>query len=175
MSVWGRIREDYRCYRRPILAQGFWATTIHRFGESWARIRFKPLRLVLRLVHLILIKFSEIWFGIYIGPNVKLGRRCTIEHFGTIIIHAEVKIGDDVRLRQGVTIGNKSPDRSSEVPVIGDRVDIGAGAKLLGGITIGHDARIGANAVVIKDVPPHSVAVGVPARIIPPKKASAVA
>ena len=81
--------------------------------------------------------------------DAKIGRRLIIEHFGCIIIHNNAIIGDDVVIRQGVTIGNRSIDRPLDVPHIGNRVNIGAGAKLLGPITIGDDVNIGANAVVL--------------------------
>jgi serine O-acetyltransferase len=123
----------------------------------------KVLRVPVRAVHLLTIKLSEIFLGISIGSNVKLGERFIIEHFSGIIIHSEVSIGNDVRIRQGVTIGNKSARNPLAVPIIGDRVDIGAGAKILGDIFVGDDSVIGANAVVIRDVPPGATAVGVPA------------
>lgn len=161
------LAEDYRSYNEGILAQGFWALRIHRFGAAARRIQFEPVRIPLKVVHLILSKLSQIFFGIYIGANVKIGRRCIIEHFGEIIVHSEAVIGDDVRLRQGVTIGNKSADAPLAVPRIGNRVNIGAGAKVLGPIVIGDDVDIGANAVVIRDVPAASIAVGVPAVVRP--------
>lgn len=161
--------EDYRCYREGLLAQGFWALQFYRFcalrfafGNRWARAPFA-------LLYVVLSKFSQVFFGIYIGAKAKIGRRLTIEHFGGIVIHNNAVIGDDVIVRQGVTIGNKSLERPLEAPVIGNRVSIGAGAKILGGIRIGDDVLIGANAVVIKDVPDCSTAVGVPA-IVKPRK-----
>lgn len=163
------LAEDFRSYRWPLIRQGYWATLIHRFGSLAHGVRNPVVRIPIRALHILMIKFSEIFYGIYIGPNVRLGRRVVIEHFGAIIIHSEVKIGDDVRIRQNVTIGNKHADTPRDVPVIGNRVDIGAGAKILGKIVIGDGATIGANAVVIKDVPAGAVAVGVPARIIPAK------
>jgi serine O-acetyltransferase len=84
-----------------------------------------------------------------------------------VILHSEVVFGDDVRIRQGVTIGNKSAAEPLAVPIFGSRVDVGAGAKILGPVRIGDDCIIGANAVVITDVPAGSTAVGVPASILP--------
>lgn len=97
-----------------------------------------------------------------------LGRRFKIEHFGGIIISGDAVFGDDVVIRNGVTVGLRHTGIRGS-PVIGDRVDIGAGAKILGNIRIGHDVAIGANAVVITDVPDNHLAVGVPARLIPRK------
>ena len=158
-----QLVEDYRCHREGLLAQGFWALQFYRFcalrfgfSNRWARAPFAVL-------YIFLSKFSQIFFGIYIGSKARIGRRLTIEHFGGIIIHNNAVIGDDVIIRQGVTIGNKSLEFPLEAPDIGNRVSIGAGAKILGGIRIGDDVLIGANAVVIYDVPANSIAVGIPA------------
>ena len=104
--------------------------------------------------------------GVTIGVSAKIGRRLVIEHSGGIVVHGNSVIGDDCIIRQGVTIGNRRLDRPREAPHIGNRVNIGAGAKILGGVRIGDDVEIGANAVVIADVPSGAIAVGVPARII---------
>lgn len=127
-------------------------------------------RVLFRVLHIVLTKISEIFFGIYIGYNVKIGPALTIEHFGAIIIHSEVVLGSHVMLRQGVTIGNKSTNAPGAVPVLLDKVDVGAGAKILGPIVIGEGAVIGANAVVLRNVPAGAVAVGVPARIREPSE-----
>lgn len=165
--------EDFSTYRRPFLSQGYWALVVHRFGAFVRSINVPGLSFFLKACHIFLTKICEIIFGIYIGAHVKIGRRFVIEHFGCIIIHSQTIIGDDVIVRQGVTIGNKVLDRPLDAPVIGNRVNIGAGAKLLGKIMIGNDVDIGANAVVITDVPDNSIAVGVPARIIKKSNSSA--
>ncbi|WP_235919012.1 serine O-acetyltransferase [Aureimonas psammosilenae] len=163
--MFSHLGEDYRTYREGLLAQGFWALQIHRFGMARKRVPWRIVRYPWAALHVVLSKVSQILFGIYIGPNAVVGRRFTIEHFGGIIIHSKVTIGDDVTVRQGVTIGNRHLDRPNDVPVIGNRVNVGAGAKVLGGIVIGDDVSIGANAVVLKDVPSGCVAIGVPAVI----------
>jgi serine O-acetyltransferase len=160
------FREDWSCYKNAYMAPGFWILQFHRFG-MWARgQRSAILRIPLTVIHVFLVRLSEILWGISIGVNAKVGRRCVIEHFGGIVIHSGAVIGDDVRIQHGVTIGNKLPTRPLDAPVLGDRIYIGAGAKVLGRIRIGNDVSIGANAVVIADVPSNSTAVGVPARII---------
>lgn len=169
LSIWSLIASDYRGYGRPILAQGFWATLNHRIYASLHRKAPGPLKKLVRLCHLVSVKLCEIVFGIYIGVNVKLGRGFVIEHFGCVIIHSETRIGDNVRLRQGVTIGNKSDKAPNDVPVLGNGVDVGAGAKILGPITLGDGCVVGANAVVIRDVPAGAMAVGVPAVVRMPK------
>ena len=165
ISLLKLIYSDWRCYRWPLISQGFWATTFHRFCQWGERIPAPGFRIIFRILHIFLTKVSEILFGIYIGVNAEIGPALTIEHFSGIIIHADVKIGARVRLRQGVTIGNKSASTSNAVPILHDGVDVGAGAKILGPIDIGENAIIGANAVVLCDVPAGQIAVGVPARI----------
>ena len=162
-----QFMEDLRCYREGLLAQGFWALQFHRFGSTKHRFKssFKPLYYLIAIIHKILIKFSEIFFGISIGSNARLGKGVVIEHFGAIIIHSNVVIGNHVIIRQGVTIGNRNVEAPEDAPVIGDNCNIGAGAKILGKVVIGDGASIGANAVVIKDVPANAIAVGVPAVI----------
>uniref|UniRef100_UPI0025DF9B91 serine O-acetyltransferase n=1 Tax=Thiocapsa sp. TaxID=2024551 RepID=UPI0025DF9B91 len=107
----------------------------------------------------------QIMTGIDLPCEARVGRRFLIEHFGGIIISGDAVFGDDCVVRNGVTVGLRHRGVRG-APVIGDRVDIGAGAKVLGPIRIGNDVAIGANAVVIRDVPDGCLAVGVPARII---------
>ncbi|OMG55127.1 serine acetyltransferase [Azonexus hydrophilus] len=155
--------NDLRNYREGIISQGFWSLQIYRFGQTRNKFRSKIFRYPIAIIHRILSKISEIFFGIYIGAHAKIGQRLIIEHFGGIIIHNNTIIGDDVIIRQGVTIGNKNLDDPTGAPIIGNRVNIGAGAKILGRITIGDDVTIGANAVVLTNVPANHLAVGVPA------------
>ncbi|UOA10660.1 serine acetyltransferase [Methylobacter sp. S3L5C] len=129
-------------------------------------MKYRWLRLPFSFAYRILKLLSQILTGIDLPCEVQVGRRLTIEHFGDIIISGDVIIGDDVVIRNGVTIGLKRTGISG-APVIGNRVDIGTGAKLLGAIRIGDDVVIGANAVVLQDVPANSLAVGVPAKIKP--------
>jgi serine O-acetyltransferase len=114
----------------------------------------------------LLNKISEILFGITIGVEAKIGKRLVIEHFGAIVIHGKTVIGDDCIIRQGVTIGNKTMNKPHDAPTLGNNVNVGAGAKILGKVIIGNNVDIGANAVVINDVPDNYIAVGVPAKLI---------
>lgn len=157
--------EDLRAYREGLMAQGFWALQVYRFGHARFKIRSALIRKPWGALHLVLSKLIEIICGVSIGATARIGRRLVIEHFGGIVIHGHAVIGDDCVVRQGVTIGNKTLDKPLDAPTIGSRVNIGAGAKLLGNITIGDDCAIGANAVVITDVPSGCIAVGVPAII----------
>lgn len=162
-----RFFEDLRAYREGLLAQGFWALQIYRFGHARFQYSNPFIRWPWAIIHLILFKCSEVFFGICIGPKAKIGQRFVIEHFGCIVIHGNAVIGDDCIVRQGVTIGNKGAHAPNDVPMLGNRVNVGAGAKVLGKVIIGDDVDIGANAVVIKDVPANHIAVGVPAVIKP--------
>lgn len=158
--------EDLRVAREGLLSLGFWALQVYRFGHLRYRFRNKIVRRTLGIVHLILAKLAEIICGVEIGVSARIGRRLVIEHSGCIVIHGSVSMGDDCVVRQGVTIGNRRLDDPFGAPSLGNRVNIGAGAKLLGRIRIGDDVEIGANAVVLSDVPDGALAVGIPARII---------
>jgi serine O-acetyltransferase len=163
--------EDLRVAREGALSLGFWALEVYRFGHLRYRFKSKLIRWPLAAVHLVLAKLAEIICGVEIGVSAKIGRRLIIEHSGAIVVHGNTVMGDDCIIRQGVTIGNKRLDQPDAAPVIGNRVNIGAGAKILGAIRIGDDAEIGANAVVLRDVPAGAIAVGVPARVIERKTA----
>ncbi len=104
--------------------------------------------------------------GIEIHPAAKIGRRFVIDHGMGVVIGETAEIGDDVLIYQGVTLGGTGKDKGKRHPTIGNHVMIGSGAKVLGPFTVGDGARIAANAVVLKEVPPYSTAVGVPARIV---------
>jgi serine O-acetyltransferase len=159
------VLEDLKTHRERALALGFWALVVYRFGHARFVIRNKILRAPWTLVYIVLHKLVEIFFGISIGSTARIGRRFEIEHHGCIVIHGAAEIGDDCLIRQGVTIGNSGADDPLGAPKIGNRVHIGAGAKLIGRITIGDDVIVGANAVVIRDVPSAVIVAGVPAII----------
>lgn len=108
--------------------------------------------------------------GVDIHPGASLGPGLFIDHATGVVIGETAEVGTDVTIYHGVTLGGTSLQRGKRHPTIGDRVTIGAGAKVLGPITIGHDSRIGANAVVNKPVPPDSVVVGVPGQVIQRKQ-----
>jgi len=103
--------------------------------------------------------------GVEIHPAAQIGRRLFIDHGMGVVIGETAIVGDDALIFHGVTLGGAKQVDGRRHPIVGDRVLIGAGAKLLGAITIGDDARIGANAVVLRDVPAGATAVGVPAKV----------
>ncbi|WP_339947149.1 hypothetical protein [uncultured Albimonas sp.] len=168
ISFWALVREDLATHGGDLFAQGFWAVFWHRFGNWRMSVRPKPLRAPLSVVYKTMHKLSQVIGGIEAPYSIPLGRRVKIEHFGGIVISAR-GIGDDVILRQNTTLGIADLEDLNARPTLGDRVQVGVGAVILGDIVVGDDAVIGANAVVVRDVPPGHVAVGVPARSRPRK------
>ena len=113
--------------------------------------------------------FSQItrfWTGIEIHPGAKIGHSFFIDHGMGVVIGETAEIGNNVTLYHGVTLGGTSLQKGKRHPTLEDEVVIGAGAKVLGNITIGSHSRVGANAVVVKSVPPNSVVVGIPGQVV---------
>jgi serine O-acetyltransferase len=158
------IRADLRAHSGDWAAQGFWVMLVYRFGRWRYGVRPALLRKLLSLVYKVLYKLVQILTGIELPCEVVIGRNFVIDHFGGIVISGYAQFGDDCRIRNGVVVGLKNVHEPI-APVIGNNVDIGAGAKVLGNIRIGNNVVIGANAVVLIDVPDNSLAVGVPAMI----------
>ena len=164
------IRHDVRCVleRDPaarsavsvaLLYPGLHALWAHRVAHRmWERGHFFAGRAF--------SQFSRFWTQIEIHPGATIGSGVFIDHGSGVVIGETAIVGDDVTIYQGVTLGGTSLEHVKRHPTIGDRVIIGSGAKVLGNITIGSDSRIGANAVVTKSVPAHSVVVGVPGQVI---------
>lgn len=113
-----------------------------------------------------LAEFTRILTGVDIHPGAVLGDGLFIDHATGVVIGETAEVGDDVTMYHGVTLGGSGSDTGKRHPTIGDRVTIGAGAKVLGAIKIGDDSRIGANAVVVKPVPSSAVVIGVPGQVI---------
>jgi len=162
------LREDWRCHGRRWDSRGFWTMTVYRFGRWRYGIPWRVVRAPFSIAYKVLKVVAEILTGIELPCETVVGRRLVIEHFGGIIVSGDAVLGEDCILRQGVTLGLKHTGQRGS-PVIGNRVDIGAGAKVLGPVRIGDDVAIGANAVVLCDVPANSIAVGIPARVRPRK------
>jgi serine O-acetyltransferase len=114
-----------------------------------------------------LVSHGSRWLtGIEIHPGASIGRRFFIDHGMGVVIGETAEIGDDCTLYHGVTLGGTSWSKGKRHPTLGKGVVVGAGAKILGPITVGEGARIGSNAVVVKEVPPGATAIGIPARIV---------
>ncbi len=156
------IKQDLRAHDGRWGAQGFWALLVYRFGRWRYGIRPALLRKAFSLLYRMLYKFIQIITGIELPCEAIIGRNFVIDHFGGIIISGYARFGDNCRIRNGVVVGLRHRADPC-APVIGNNVDIGAGAKVLGAITVGNNVFIGANAVVLADVPDNSTAVGVPA------------
>jgi len=160
------IRQDLKAHGGKWGAQGFWVLVVYRFGRWRYGVRPSAVRKFLSLIYRILFKFVQIITGIELPCEAQIGRNFVIDHFGGIVISGYAKFGDNCRIRNGVVVGLKRVDQPC-APVIGNNVDIGAGAKILGPISIGNNVFIGANAVVLTDVPDDCVAIGVPAVVKP--------
>jgi serine O-acetyltransferase len=161
-AVFDNIRSDLRSHGGDWGAQGFWALVVYRFGRWRYGVRPALLRKFFSLLYKMAFKMIQITAGIELPCEVEIGRNFVIDHFGGIVISGYAKFGNDCRVRNGVVVGLQSVEEPC-APIIGDNVDIGAGAKVLGPIKVGNNVLIGANAVVIRDVPDNCIAAGVPA------------
>jgi serine O-acetyltransferase len=169
IALWQQLQEDWEAHGRDWTKPGFQAVAIQRFGVWRMSIKSIFLRAPLSIFYRSLYRRARNTYGIDLPYTVQLGRRVVIEHQGAIVIHGNSVIGDDCIIRQGVTLGNRHLDRPLEAPVLGDRVNVGAGAKILGQVHLSDDVSIGANAVVLIDVPAGETAVGIPAKILKSK------
>ncbi|MEA9985243.1 MULTISPECIES: serine O-acetyltransferase EpsC [Subtercola] len=172
MSFFSRVREDLAVARlRDPAARskvevllgysGLHALWMHHLTHAmWQR---EGLRLPARL----LSQLTRFATGVEIHPGAVIGRRVFIDHGMGVVIGETARVGNDVLIYHGVTLGGIGPIAGPRHPSIGDNVLLGAGAKLLGPITIGEGSAVGANAVVLIDAPPHSLVVGVPATVRP--------
>jgi serine O-acetyltransferase len=136
---------------------GLHAVYFHKVSHFLWEHKF---RLLARLVS----QTGRFFTGIEIHPGAKIGKRFFIDHGMGVVIGETAEIGDDVTIYHGVTLGGTSWKKEKRHPTIGDRVIIGTGAKILGPLTIGHDSKVGANSVVVSEVPAHSTVVGIPAK-----------
>ena len=151
--------------RRPWLKeQSIWAIAVYRFGRRVDRRRPGLRRKLLERAYWLAFRLTETATGISIPKSARVGPGLKVWHFGNIFVHADSVIGANCTLRQGVTIGNREDD--GPAPVLGDDVELGAYAQVLGGIRVGRGAKVGAMSVVLVDVPEGATAVGIPARII---------
>ncbi len=170
MSLLSDIREDIRATmdRDPaarhaaevaLFYPGFHARLAHRFANALHR---RGVPLVPRGI----MHFARFVTGIEIHPGATIGRRFFIDHGMGVVIGETAEIGDDVMLYQGVTLGGTSTKRIKRHPTLRNGVVVGAGGKVIGGIEVGENARIGAGSVVVTNVPPNATVVGVPGHIV---------
>ena len=165
-----RIIEDLNsAVRRDPAARGRLEIALLYPGlhAIWAhRINHKLWKWKLRFIARAGSQLARFLTGIEIHPGATIGRRFFIDHGVGVVIGETALIGDDVMLYHGVTLGGNRVQQGKRHPTIGDGVLIGAGAKILGPITVGARSRVGANAVVTRDAPPESVLVGIPAKLV---------
>lgn len=164
------IREDWITHGRDWTKPGFRAMLMYRLGVWRMGIRSRLLRAPFSLVYRLLHRRVRNSYGIELHYTSNIGRRLLIAHQGAIVIHEHAAIGDDCIIRQGVTLGAAATYSADDAPKLADRVSVGAGAMILGRVSIGDDARIGPNAVVMTNVPPNATATAAPARIIQPPR-----
>jgi serine O-acetyltransferase len=158
------IKEDFLTHDGNLTEPGFWAVALHRLGNARMAVKPRWLRMPLSTTYRVAFVVTDWLFGIELPYTVKLGRRVRIWHHGGIVISARA-IGNDVHIRHNTTMGVARRNEPG-LPIIGDRVDIGVGSCILGAVTVGDGAMIGANSVVVHDVPPGATAVGAPARVV---------
>ena len=160
------IHEDWVTHGRDYTRPGFKAIAVYRFGVWRMSIYPKLFRAPFSVIYRMLYRRARNVYGIEIPYTAKVGRRVRIDHQHGIVIHGNSEIGDECVLRQSVTLGNRYLDRPFDAPKLGCGVNVGAGAVILGSVVVGDYASIGANAVVLVDVPRKGLAVGVPAKIV---------
>jgi serine O-acetyltransferase len=174
-SARGRIREDLDAAieRDPavesrvemaLASSGLHAIWVHRLTH---RLWTKPGG---RLAARLLSQLARAVTGVEIHPGAQIGRRLFIDHGMGVVIGETAEVGDDVLMYHGVTLGGRSMEHVKRHPTIGNNVTIGAGARILGPVNIGDRVQIGANAVVVRDIPAGAVAAGVPAKVRFPDK-----
>ncbi|HEX5141825.1 MAG TPA: serine O-acetyltransferase [Dehalococcoidia bacterium] len=163
LGLWEILSEDKRTNQESLLRPGFHALVMYRLG-NWAMRspRRKPLLKVAKLMRFLVRNF----YGIEMYWEANIGRRFVIGHQGAMVVHQYCTIGDDCTIRQGVTIGAAGEFNPAEAPVLGNNVDVGAGAAILGRVRVGNNVRIGPNAVVMQDVPDNSTVFAAPSRTV---------
>ena len=170
MAFFREVREDIRniVEKDPAARNGF--EVLICYPGIWALILHRPAHWLykhnIKLIARIISQLARWLTGIEIHPGASIGRRCFIDHGMAIIIGETTEIGDDVTIYQGVTLGGTGKDTGKRHPTIGNRVMISSGAKVLGPFKVGDDVKIGAGAVVLKEIPPNCTVVGIPGTIV---------
>ena len=169
-TIWGDIRSDLKAvlandpaarnrFEVILTYSGFHALIYYRYAHFFFRHRCKLLARMMS-------QTARFFTGIEIHPGATIGRGVFIDHGTGVVIGETAEVGNNVVIYQGVTLGGTGKDKGKRHPTIGDNVMLGAGAKVLGPFTVGEGSKIGANSVVLKEVPPHSTVVGVPGRVV---------
>jgi serine O-acetyltransferase len=170
MGAWSNIKCDIDAvmendpaarsrFEAVFTYSGLHAIWSHRVAHFFFRHRWFTVARIISQV-------NRFFTGIEIHPGARIGRRLFIDHGMGVVIGETCEIGDDVVIYQGVTLGGTGKEKGKRHPTIGNRVVIASGAKVLGSFKVGDNANIGANSVVLREVPPNSTVVGIPARIV---------
>jgi serine O-acetyltransferase len=154
-AAWCYEDTSWKALVKVLLTDGTPAMIWYRLMQWARRWRLAPLEMLFN-------KVNTVCCSCIIGRGAEFGPGFVLVHSQGVVINGTVRAGRDVKIEHQVTIGAEK----RQIPVLGDDVFIGAGAKILGPVTIGDGARVGANAVVVADVPPHSTVVGIPARVV---------
>lgn len=157
LSSW---REDLEANNKNLLAPGFHAVALHRYGV-WSQSQRGFAGWILNKLYSLAYVFVSAFYGVELPRDAVVGRRLWLPHPAGVVVSRHAQIGDDCMIRQNVTLGLLTGDRprpSSSAPKLGNGVKVGAGAVVVGGVTVGDGARIGPNAVVMIDVPPDGFA-----------------
>jgi len=176
MTVLGQIRDDFRFCReiKPnqgaiavVLDRQFWVVANYRFGYWSCHLTIPVIGKLLRLAYVLSNFFVSSVSGTDIRSGAMIGRRFNVHTFFGIVIADGVIIGDDCVINSGVCLVNKANGKAEGVPRLGNHVSLGSGCKIMGGIVLGDHVRVGVNSVVIRDVPSHHSAIGLPAMNLP--------
>jgi len=170
ISFFAQIKEDFSIVweRDPAIHSKLELLTNYPgvWSIFWYRIANRLYKRGFKVIARMLMGLNQIFTGIDIHPAATIGRRVFIDHGIGVVIGETAEVGDDVTIYQQVTLGGVSLSHGKRHPTIKEGAVIGAGAKVLGNIVVGKNAKIGANSVVVKDVPDECTAVGIPARVV---------
>jgi serine O-acetyltransferase len=165
------LREDYQTMKRSWTRPGLHATAVYRFGK-WGQTLHGPSKWLVRALYRVLYNYVRGFYSVQLPLTADIGRRVLIPHFGHVFIGDYVRIGDDCLIRHNVTIGGRDRGRSKEAPTLEAGVKVGAGAVIMGKVTVGAGAKIGPNAVVYTDIAPEARVFARDAVVRPPKARS---
>jgi len=174
MAFFKTTREDIKCVKERDPAARTGIEVLLCCPGVWARMWHIPAHWLhnhnCKLLARVISQFTRWITGVEIHPGATIGKRCMIDHGMAVVIGETAEVGDDVTIYQGVTLGGTGKDVGKRHPTIGDRVIISSGAKVLGPFKVGNDVKIGAGAVVLKEVPDGCTVVGIPGTIVKGKK-----
>jgi serine O-acetyltransferase len=177
-GVLALMREDVACVfeRDPAARSRLEVLTTYPGVHAilWHRVAHRLWKRGWHYTARLLAFLARTWSNVDIHPGATIGRRFFIDHGSGVVIGETAEIGDDVTLYHGVTLGGTSWNKGKRHPTLGDGVMVGAGAKILGPITVGSGGRVGANSVVVKDVPPGRTVVGIPGKVVNVREAGEV-